>query len=101
MGKGTSGGQDRRYGSEKGGAGRGGAHRSDQTEPDSAPFKCLSVPGSDPDRGMDHLVRKDVCEREARTARIETAIRRLLSQQEQDVLRLAVPVLDRLSSSPD
>lgn len=42
-----------------------------------------------------------VCEREARTARIETAIRHLLSQQEQDVLRLAVPLLDRLSRSPD
>lgn len=59
MGKGASGGQDRRDGREKGGAGRGGAHRSDQTEPDSDPFKRRSVPGSNPDRGMDQPVRKD------------------------------------------
>ncbi len=40
-------------------------------------------------------------EREARTANIEEAIRRLLSPQEQGVLRAALPLLDRLSQLPD
>lgn len=39
------------------------------------------------------------CEHKARTTRIETAIRHLLSQQEQDILRMAVPLLDRLSKT--
>jgi DNA-binding MarR family transcriptional regulator len=38
-------------------------------------------------------------ERAARTAHIETAIRQLLTQQEQDVLRTAIPLLDRLAKT--
>jgi len=57
MGRGASCGQDRRDRGEKGIAGRGGAHRPDQPDPD--PFKRLPVPGRDPDCSVDQLVRED------------------------------------------
>lgn len=59
MGEGAGCGKDRSNRGKEAVAGRGGAHRPDQSKPDRDTFKRLPVPGRDPDRGVDQLVRED------------------------------------------
>ena len=62
MGEGTGCGEDRRDDAKESIAGGGGAHRTDQPQPDCEPFKRPPVPSGDPDRRMNQLVREDRCD---------------------------------------
>ena len=59
MGEGVCRDEDGRNRGEEGVTRRGGGHPPDQAKPDRNSFKRLPVPGRDPDRGVDQLVRED------------------------------------------